>query len=122
MILRPADSGHYKVVGICYVCGLNDGEAVLGPMPQGYRFIQMWDGEGYVESFINEETGEALDEDQRLEAWPTGDLTRFMATSGSISERIVVDVKYLRDRALTLRILNLCRERKNDTSSQRTQT
>lgn len=107
MILRPADSGHYNVVGACYVCGLNDGEAVLGPMPQGYRFVQMWDGEGYVESFINEETGEALEEDPRLETWPTGDLTRFMATSGSISERIVVDLKYLRDRGINATYIEL---------------
>lgn len=106
MVLRPTDSGHYKVVGACYVCGLNDGEAVLGPMPQGYRFVQMWDGEGYVEGFINQDTGEVL-EDPRLKAWPTRDLTRFMAISGSIGERIVVDVKYLRDRGINATYIEL---------------
>lgn len=107
IVLRHTDSGHYKVVGACYVCGLNDGEAILGPMPQGFRFVQMWDGEGYVEGFINQDTGEVLEEDPRLKAWPTGDLTRFMAISGSIGERIVVDVKYLGDRGINATYIEL---------------
>ena len=41
MMLRPA-GGHFKVVGECYVCGLSDGEAFLGPIPRPYRALLIW--------------------------------------------------------------------------------
>jgi hypothetical protein len=107
LVLRSLDSGRYKVIGACYICGLNDGEAVLGPMPQGYRFVQTWDGEGYVEGFMNIDSSEVLKEDPRLQPWPTEGFTRFMATSGSIGERFVVDVKDLRERGVNATYIEL---------------
>jgi len=107
MILRPMDDGRRKVVGPCFISGLNEGEAVLGPMPRGVRFVQIWDGDGYDERFVNDETGEVSEEDPRLQGWPTGDLTSVGTRAGSIVERVLVDVEYLRDRGVCAKYLEL---------------
>jgi hypothetical protein len=39
MVLRPADDGTYQVVGECFILGVMDGEALLGPLPDGYERI-----------------------------------------------------------------------------------
>src|SRR3569833_1481787 len=109
MVLRPLGAdGHYQVIGPCYVCGLNDGEAVLGPLPRGVRFGQVWNGEGYDEGFMNDETGQVSDDDPRLREWPVEGLTRFRAGSeGKAGERLLVDVNYLKDRGIAATYFNL---------------
>lgn len=72
MLLRPAAGGHFLVVGSCFVHGLMNAEGVLGPIPNGWRFILTRD-HGYPEkscAFINEETGEQTREDPRLPPLP----------------------------------------------------
>jgi hypothetical protein len=39
MVLRPMDDGRYQVVGECFILGLMDGEALLGPLPERYERI-----------------------------------------------------------------------------------
>jgi hypothetical protein len=39
MVLRSTDDGRYQVVGGCFILGLMDGEALLGPFPEGYKCI-----------------------------------------------------------------------------------
>lgn len=45
MILRPVTgaSDKFRVIGTCYVDGLVTGEAVLGPLPSGYRMSLRYD-------------------------------------------------------------------------------
>jgi len=37
MVLHPTDDGRYQVVGACFILGFMDGEALLGPLPEGYE-------------------------------------------------------------------------------------
>ncbi len=67
MVLRPAASGLFKVIGPCYVHGFWDGEAVLGPLPPSWNLKYYRDEEGIdIPSFFNRETGQTKSEDLRL--------------------------------------------------------
>ena len=39
LILRSTERGQYQIVGNCYVHGIMDGEALLGPLPAGFEGI-----------------------------------------------------------------------------------
>jgi hypothetical protein len=39
MVLHPTDEGRHQVVGECFILGFMDGEALLGPLPEGYENI-----------------------------------------------------------------------------------
>ncbi|KAL8649129.1 MAG: hypothetical protein Q9210_004589 [Variospora velana] len=45
MVLRATDDGSLLVVGECYVQGLMDGEALLGPLPSNWRRVGRFDEE-----------------------------------------------------------------------------
>ena len=72
MVLRPVDDQvygrRYKIAGCCFVCGIEDGEAVLGPLPQGVVSLQAFrqGGLGHIPWFVNKYTGEGQLEDPRL--------------------------------------------------------
>jgi len=73
LILRPMENGRYNVVGECYVCGLTDNTALLGPFPENFQFVwRMNEETGYYAAYLNCETGETLVEDSRLGPLPTG--------------------------------------------------
>lgn len=68
MLLRPSTNGSFLVVGACFVHGLMNAEAVLGPLPDEWSYILTRD-RGYPENscaFINNATGEQTKEDPRL--------------------------------------------------------
>ena len=67
LILRPnATDGTFTVLGQAYIQGLMDSEALLGPLPHGWR-VQERETERYsVYEFVNPEDGEAVLEDPRL--------------------------------------------------------
>ena len=44
MLLRP-DGDRWRVVGQCYVPGLQAGEALAGPLPRGFREVRAYDGD-----------------------------------------------------------------------------
>lgn len=70
MLLRPTASGDFLVVGECYVHGLMDGEALLGPIPNQWR-IEMRKGDGFDKPFFhNTSIGESSTEDPRLRPLP----------------------------------------------------
>jgi hypothetical protein len=51
MALRPTTDGKYKVVGECFILGFMNGEALLGPFPEGYESISKLfgdDGDWYI--------------------------------------------------------------------------
>lgn len=72
MVIRPqedkGDNNSFTVVGPCNVYGLNWGEALLGPLPEGYAFV--WDNSGpsgdVSPAFKDLETGEESVRDPRL--------------------------------------------------------
>ncbi|KAF4633797.1 hypothetical protein G7Y89_g4314 [Cudoniella acicularis] len=68
VILRPTGDGYFKVVGEAYCDGFENGEVLLGPLPNGFRFIKRWNEEagGYCATFLNSETGAFGPEDPRL--------------------------------------------------------
>ena len=46
--LRPqGDNTTFEVVGVSYVHGLNWGEALLGPMSLGWRFVEKYESNGW---------------------------------------------------------------------------
>ena len=75
MLLRPALSNQFEVVGECYVHGLMNGEALLGPLPDHYSGIaefqqqQSW----YVWGFLDNRTSKVQYNDPRLESVPNYD-------------------------------------------------
>jgi hypothetical protein len=55
LLLRRNDSNEYAVVGECYVIGLMDGEALLGPLPRQFRRVSKLSGR-YQRAWMNTET------------------------------------------------------------------
>lgn len=73
LVSRPIESGQYKVVGGCYICGLMDGERLLGPLPGHFQLVWRLDVEfGYRGAYFDRETGETLIDDPRLGSFPEG--------------------------------------------------
>lgn len=71
LLLRPTGEGTFLVVGQCFVPGLMDAEAILGPLPQGWT-IQMRHSYNGREAtwFINTLSGLETIEDPRLPILP----------------------------------------------------
>lgn len=75
MLLRPVSSAadllnsEFEVVGDCYVHGLDDGVPLLGPLPKHIKVEIDKSSSGYdaIHTYRNIETGEATDEDPRLQ-------------------------------------------------------
>ena len=70
MVLRPSASGQFQLVGESYVHGLCDAEALLGPLPNGWK-IEL-DSDKPWPSFVNTSTGMSTWQDPRLPPLPTG--------------------------------------------------
>jgi hypothetical protein len=70
MILRPSHNGNgrYRVVGECFIHDLMNGEALLGPLPEGYQPIRKLDRTDgvYYEAYQDNRTGNIQDEDPRF--------------------------------------------------------
>jgi hypothetical protein len=70
MILRPSHNGNggYRVVGECFIHDLMNGEALLGPLPEGYQRIRKLDRTTgfYYTAYQDNRTGDIQDEDPRF--------------------------------------------------------
>ena len=66
MILRPASSSQYQVVGESYVHGLMDGEAFLGPFPGNYQSIKVVLDGVYNIAYLDKQTGDYQWNDPRI--------------------------------------------------------
>ena len=81
IVLRPTSGFQFKVVGECYVHGLQQGQAFLGGFSDDYQPLLMWDGqdEQHYVGFVNEKTGHVQYEGPRLEDgdWETSQRAPF---------------------------------------------
>ena len=59
IILRPVGDKQFRVVGESYVCGMMNGEAILGPLPTGVTPVSMT-------RFRDERTGKVVSQDSRM--------------------------------------------------------
>ncbi|KAI4615286.1 hypothetical protein J4E83_007013 [Alternaria metachromatica] len=69
LALRPSSRGpdHYTVIGECFIYGIQDGNLLLGPLPQPWTGIAAWAaGDRRILSFLNTETQGVSAEDLRL--------------------------------------------------------
>jgi hypothetical protein len=72
-MLRPGPEGKYRVVGECYVCGLEDAKALLGPLGDDWTVQVFAESTDYRRNFkfLNKETGVLTDDDPRLPPLPS---------------------------------------------------
>ena len=72
MLLRPTSKSQYQVIGSCYVHGLTNGEAFLGPMPEQYQPILAFDEvtRRYFWGFLDHGTGKTQWNDPRVDSLP----------------------------------------------------
>ena len=73
MILRPTKDNRFRVVGEALCHGFMDGEALLGPLPDGIESVRQWNEELHRDSWtcIDRSTGR-LFPDPRLSGLPRG--------------------------------------------------
>jgi hypothetical protein len=115
MLLRPSsDRRSYQVVGPCFVHGFNWGEALLGPLPDGFTVIPRFQPSrsGHLSHYVNlkTETESMWDpriEWQELEAHPP--MVNFVPIQAPPGEpfRIRPDSEYLKRHGIELQTLML---------------
>lgn len=74
MILRSKGDSTSVIMGEAYVHGLTEGQALLGPLPNGISFAYKFssDSNRFEASYIHNMTGISTTQDPRLEPLPTG--------------------------------------------------
>jgi hypothetical protein len=72
LILRPIANEQHQIVGECYVHGLMNGEAFLGPLPSQSERITLDDSGLETDAYVNHPTEEVHVEDPRLGPLPEG--------------------------------------------------
>ncbi|KAI1380165.1 HET-domain-containing protein [Hypoxylon crocopeplum] len=73
MLLRPTSTGKYEVIGDCYVHGIMDAEALLGPLPSPWRVVGKQEEDRYFRVHYNDDdddTRSPSTEDPRLDGIP----------------------------------------------------
>lgn len=93
MVIRSDSNGRYKIIGESYVSGISSNEAMLGPLPRGYREVLRYDPESGSTYWVymNSKTGKIQVGDPRLGAeLPTG-WARITDTQGQLWEDFVHD-------------------------------
>ena len=68
-VLRKISGLQYQVVGECYIHGVMNGEAFLGPLPNNYKPLSVWvhDENRIFDAFVDKETGKIQYNDPRIE-------------------------------------------------------
>lgn len=74
LILRQIENGRHIIVGECYVQGLMNGEALLGPLPENWKQVLRYDEatNRYYDAFIDRRRGVWQVDDPRLGHLPIG--------------------------------------------------
>ncbi|EEU33466.1 uncharacterized protein NECHADRAFT_98482 [Fusarium vanettenii 77-13-4] len=69
MALRPTSTGAFQVLGPCFVHGIMDGEALLGPLPSGWTVKASYGEDGLLRPvYHNSHTDTACVDDPRLDS------------------------------------------------------
>jgi hypothetical protein len=73
LVLRQLTDDQWAVIGECYIHGLMDGEALLGQLPDNFRYVRAsFSGAGQYAAYINQQTGAVQVTDPRLGPLPPG--------------------------------------------------
>ncbi|KAI0096631.1 heterokaryon incompatibility protein-domain-containing protein [Nemania sp. FL0031] len=121
IVLREQQDGTHKMVGICYLHGVSDGVALLGPLPTPWKVRRMLDStqQFMICKFYNPDTEVLCDEDPRLdplgENWEklparnrtAGDPQIFQEFRDKTTGRIIKSDPRLSPEALRIRGLEL---------------
>jgi hypothetical protein len=72
MILRPNEEGRFSIVGECYCHGIMDGAVLLGPLPEGFEFVKIFQQRwgAHYKAYIDRRNGKVQIEDPRLTGHP----------------------------------------------------
>ena len=71
LLLRRTHPGKFQVVGDCYVHGLSDSTAILGPLKEPWQVRNDYDSAGFwIPFYYNPLTGVTIVEDPRLGPFP----------------------------------------------------
>lgn len=67
IVLHSGAQQQYQVAGLCFAYGLTRGEALVGPVPQQWRFVRRHSTKDqYAVAFQNKQTGEVTTLDPRI--------------------------------------------------------
>lgn len=72
VLLRPCENGRYQVLGMCYVHGLMNNEALLGPLPGAFRLVPRRGTLLLSQSYFDPESSKFQIDDPRLGSLPSG--------------------------------------------------
>ncbi|ROV92224.1 hypothetical protein VPNG_09659 [Cytospora leucostoma] len=68
VVLRRKPDDRYQVVGVCHAHGLNWGEGLVGPLPQGWRFVRHWNTTKFYKLWLQDlSTGRVTNFDPRID-------------------------------------------------------
>ena len=107
LVLRPTPDLQYQVIGECYVHGLGDAQAFLGPLPENWQSVHIYDEEWkiYVWAFMDKETGNTQYSDPRMEK---GDqIVKDSVRNADGSETLEVTSGMLQRRGVKVHIFDL---------------
>lgn len=94
VLLRESASnpGEFTLIGECFVYGLHDARALLGPLPPHWEVqIHSSYGSRFIYQFRNTKTGELTIEDPRLRAEDLGDWERILDREPRASDPDIYD-------------------------------
>ena len=109
VLLRPTEQGRkFLVVGQCFVSGygVSQGDALLGPLPKNVRMLWVLEN-GYYPSFVDELTGQVLEQDPRLQALPIDVKEHCKRPSGNPFDLVFVDPEILRQQGREIQYFDL---------------
>ena len=96
MLLRKTSGLQSQVVGDCYIHGVMDGEAFLGPLPNNFKSLVSLNsvGSGYEYVFVDRETGKTQYNDPRMEVneQMVKEGNTIIRPDGSVSVRLTPDL------------------------------
>ena len=96
LLLREISGSQFQVVGECYLQGIMNGEVFLGPLPDNFASVNLWDmGESaYNRVFVDKETGKTQYNDPRIEVneQMLKEGNTFIRNDGSVGVSITPDM------------------------------
>ena len=111
MLLRITSNSQYEVVGSCYVHGLMDGEALLGPIPEHFQPMDVLNERksDYFRGFLDHRTGKVQYNDPRVESLQEDEIgegiPRIRQPDGTLTRRLTAEM--IKKRGVKLQTFDL---------------